>query len=155
MRHSRLILAEDEFVIALDLEAILSELGYEVVGLATSAPALICLAETHAPDLALVDVRLAGGTSGLHAVRQLADRHRLPSIVISGHIEREAVERAGAVGLLSKPVQPALLDRLVAAACAVACGAAPAAFPAGYIHQPWLVGLPRTVDAGAEARAGT
>ncbi len=66
-----LLVAEDEFLVALDLQTTLEENGYEVCGLAATARDAVALATRHRPNLALVDVNLARGSNGLDAVSQL------------------------------------------------------------------------------------
>ncbi|MEJ2006234.1 MAG: response regulator, partial [Cyclobacteriaceae bacterium] len=56
----RIVIAEDEMIIAEDLKDILENLGYEVVGIGISAKEALQLTGTHAPDLALLDIRLKG-----------------------------------------------------------------------------------------------
>lgn len=60
----RVLVVEDEFFVALDLESILLEAGKEVVGIAAEADEAVVLARRERPDLVLMDIRLAGGSDG-------------------------------------------------------------------------------------------
>lgn len=108
-----LLVAEDEFVVALDLEISLEEKGYAVCGIALTAEDAVRLAERSPVDLAVVDVNLAGGSNGLDAVKLMRERFSVPSIVVSGHARSEEAKAAGAVGLMSKPIDIKQLLRLI------------------------------------------
>ena len=127
------LIAEDEFLIAMDLEHVVQQLGYDICGIATTAPEAVRLAESARPDLALVDVRLARGTNGLDAVKDIRERLDVPSIVISGHIERSDAERAGARGWLRKPIAPDALAPLMSAVLSAARGETPGQPPTDFI----------------------
>lgn len=108
-----LLVAEDEFVVALDLEISLEEKGYAVCGIALTAEDVVRLAERSPVDLAVIDVNLAGGSNGLEAVKLMRERFSVPSIVVSGHARSEEAKAAGAVGLMSKPIDIKQLLRLI------------------------------------------
>lgn len=109
-----LLVAEDEFLVALDLEILLEEKGYGVCGVVPSAEEAVRLAERSSVDLALVDVNLAGGSNGLDAVSAMRERFSVPSIVISGHALMEEAKAAGAIGWIPKPIDAKQLIRLIA-----------------------------------------
>ncbi len=113
MSHkAKLIIAEDEQIIALGMQMFLSAAGHEVCGIAKTAPEAVRLAEEHRPHLALLDVRLADGTDGTEAARHLKDLG-IPAILVTGHLDREQAVAVGALGLLKKPYDPQrLLDMI-------------------------------------------
>jgi CheY-like chemotaxis protein len=91
------------------------------------------LAERSPVDLAVVDVQLAGGSNGLDAVKLMRERFSVPSIVVSGHARSEEAKAAGAVGLMSKPIDIKQLLRLIEYVlgkgdCEGATGTAPRGF---------------------------
>lgn len=112
-RPLRLLLVEDEALIAMDLEAIVEDLGYEPVGLAASVTQAISLLDgiPDAPDLAIVDANL-GGTSA----RPIVDRLRakgIPTIIASGY-EAAELQRMGFEGeYLRKPYSSAGIQAAV------------------------------------------
>ena len=108
-----LLVAEDEFLVALDLELSLEEKGYGVCGVVPSAEEAVRLAERSPVDLALVDVNLAGGSNGLDAVRARRERFFVPSIVVSGHARLEEAKAAGAIGWMPKSIDTKQLLRLI------------------------------------------
>jgi DNA-binding NtrC family response regulator len=100
-----ILLLEDEPFIALDLEGLLDENGYDVVCLTTSAEALAWL-DAHTPLMAIIDPRLSDGICSA-VVRRLADRE-VPFVVYSGE-PASIVDEEPAFGLgkhLSKPATP-------------------------------------------------
>lgn len=131
-RKARLIIAEDEQIIALGMQIFLSEAGHEVCGIAKTAPEAVRLAEQHRPQLALLDVRLADGTDGTDAARQLKGDLGIPAILVTGHLDRAQAIEAGALGLLKKPYDPyRLLEMIEAAMQWLDDGAIDGAVPAG------------------------
>ena len=69
--RSRVLIVEDEFLIALDLEAAMSGLGFEICGLAPNAEEARSLAMSHQPDVVLVDVYLGGAREGIETAYAL------------------------------------------------------------------------------------
>lgn len=111
-----ILVAEDDASVAMMLTGVLEDLGHRVVTVVDTAEAAIAAAVSLPIDLALVDVWLANGSNGLTAVRALAGRHAVPSIVCSAHSLAEEAQAAGAVAFLSKPFRVADLEAALAAA---------------------------------------
>ena len=108
------MIVEDEALIALDLEMQVETAGHHVVAIAASADQAVERAAAARPDIALMDIRLAGGSSGADAARRLYDRWGIRCLFVSGTLGaelREALAPLRPVALLSKPVSPALLAR--------------------------------------------
>ncbi|WP_370161504.1 response regulator [Limimaricola soesokkakensis] len=115
----RILIVEDEVFIALDLEMQLMDLGHEVVGIAASKTAAVELAYAHVPDLALVDLHLAGPSSGAEAAVALRLELGIPSIILSGSLHELSEAEIAAIRpitLLGKPFSPV---KLHAAVCEV------------------------------------
>jgi two-component system, response regulator PdtaR len=98
----RLIIAEDQLLVALDMETIVTNAGHEVCGIAANADEALTLVAEHRPDLALLDVEL-GGTDGLEAARLIMDRWQVPTLLVTGHVSMEIARDVGVVGLVRKP----------------------------------------------------
>lgn len=86
----RLLLIEDEPLIALDLETILEGLGHEVVGLAVSHAEALRLTDALRPDGAFVDVRLKDGFTGPGIARALRDDYGVACAFVTGNPEQVA-----------------------------------------------------------------
>jgi AmiR/NasT family two-component response regulator len=101
----RVLVVEDEFLIALDVEDALRELGCEVVGpVATVAQALAVLADPAGCDLAVLDVRLAEGSTA--PLAQALSRQGIPFVVLTGYDRSQLSEPAlREAVLLGKPLQ--------------------------------------------------
>jgi DNA-binding NarL/FixJ family response regulator len=115
---ARILIVEDEPLIAIDLEATLQTLGFDVCGCASNAREAVELATARRPDLVLMDVFLEDGCEGTKAAKWLNDACDIPVLFVSGHGGRDTLERIRRVlpraQLFSKPVAP---DRLAEAIC--------------------------------------
>jgi CheY-like chemotaxis protein len=111
------LIIEDETLIALDLEALVENLGHKVVGVARTRAEAATIAHGHRPGLILADIQLADGSSGLDAVNDLLNMFEVPVIFITAYPERYLTgERPEPAFLVSKPYQPATLSALVSQA---------------------------------------
>lgn len=90
----RILIVEDEVLIALDLKGRLESSGYEVVGIASSADMAVTLARSHTPDLVLMDIRLQGGSDGIEAAAEVRRQMDIPVVFLTSHSDVETVDRA-------------------------------------------------------------
>ena len=100
------LIVEDEFTIALDLEYQLQELGFEVLGIAQTYREALALAENLKPQVILMDVQLKGQGSGIEAARAIAERWQIPLVFLTAQSDRATFEEAmstGPFGFLLKP----------------------------------------------------
>ncbi|MEL7486384.1 MAG: helix-turn-helix domain-containing protein [Pseudomonadota bacterium] len=103
---ARVLIIEDETIVARDLEQILRSNDHEVVGIAKNAIAAIDLAEQHAPDVALVDIQLKGDRDGVTLAYHLRDILDLKIIFVTSHADPQTMRRVSAVkpnGYILKP----------------------------------------------------
>ena len=104
----KVLIVEDEVMMAMGLETGLSLLGYDVCEFATSGEEAIKLTEREKPDVVIMDIRLAGSMDGIQAAKAIISRRDVPIIFMSGYsLEevRERVEEIGPVACLEKPVR--------------------------------------------------
>jgi len=117
--RSRVLIVEDEFLIALDLEAAMTGLGFEICGLAPNGDEARSLAMDHQPDVVLVDVYLGGAREGIETARWLRDVCDVSVVFVTAHTDAATVERIKEVvpgsPILSKPVYREHLAKAVAA----------------------------------------
>jgi len=101
---SRILIIEDEMIIALDLENLVSELGHTVVGIATTREEAVKLAKETGPDLVLADIQLADGSSGVDAASDILGTLNIPVIFITAFPECLLTgERLEPTYLIAKP----------------------------------------------------
>ena len=101
----RVVVAEDEALIRLDLVEMLTESGYEVVGQAGDGEAAIELTEREKPDLVVMDVKMPK-LDGISAAERIAKQRISPVVILTAFSQRDLVERAldaGAMAYLTKP----------------------------------------------------
>ncbi len=101
----RVVVAEDEALIRLDLVEMLTEAGYEVVGQAGDGEAAIEITEKEKPDLVVMDVKMPK-LDGISAAERIANQRIAPVVILTAFSQRDLVERArdaGAMAYLTKP----------------------------------------------------
>ena len=101
----RVVVAEDEALIRLDLVEMLTEAGYEVVGQAGDGEAAITITEKEKPDLVVMDVKMPK-LDGISAAERIANQRIAPVVILTAFSQRDLVERArdaGAMAYLTKP----------------------------------------------------
>lgn len=106
MTSTRILIVEDERIIAEDLRECLELMGYEVMGIATSGQQAIDLVGAEQPDLMLMDINLRGDIDGVEVARQLSGSVDVPVIFLSAFADKQIVERAKQVGPFGYLVKP-------------------------------------------------
>jgi CheY-like chemotaxis protein len=99
----RILIIEDEILIALELESLLQDLGHDVVGMAASSGEALSLGQELKPDLAFVDIHLADGPTGVDVARHLAAQHQVTVLFMTANTKRIPEDFAGAWGVIAKP----------------------------------------------------
>ena len=94
MTKTRILVVEDEVIVARDIRLQLVELGYEPVGHATRGEQAVAMAEALRPDLVLMDVQLAGAMDGISAAEQIRSRLALPVVFLTAFGGDDSLERA-------------------------------------------------------------
>jgi len=110
----RVVIAEDEALIRMDLAEMLAEQGYDVVGEAAEGQAAVDLAREHQPDLVMMDVQMPG-VDGITAASQIAAERIAPVVMLTAFSQRELVERAREAGAMAYLVKPFTASDLVPA----------------------------------------
>jgi len=103
------LIVEDEFLIAIDLESTVKDMGLDVIGLATDKEQALRLAPM--ADIAFVDVNLADGATGPEIGRRLVEEFGVTVVFMTGNPEAVAGRVQGALGVVSKPTTPAIVQR--------------------------------------------
>jgi CheY-like chemotaxis protein len=114
---ARVLIIEDEPLIGLDLETIVTEIGHEVVGIAPTRTEAVKMARQARPGLVLADVQLADGSSGIDAVNDILVDLSVPVIFITAYPERLLTgERAEPTFLITKPFRPEMVKAVMSQA---------------------------------------
>ena len=109
----RVLIVENDVIIAMHLAMLVAEFGHEVVASVGSASEAMNQAMALAPDVALMDIRLDGG-SGVDAARELHERQALRCIFVSANLDeptRAALLPYDPIEFVGKPVVPVVLQR--------------------------------------------
>ncbi|MFD7642510.1 ANTAR domain-containing response regulator [Kitasatospora sp. NPDC059795] len=111
---TRIVIAEDEALIRLDLKEMLEEEGYTVVGEAGDGETAVRLVEELKPDLAILDVKMPV-LDGLSAAERIHEQHLAPVLMLTAFSQRELVDRARDAGAMAYIVKPFSKSDLVPA----------------------------------------
>jgi DNA-binding response OmpR family regulator len=130
---AKVMIAEDDLMIADMTEEMLVQHGYEVCGIARTVAEAVALARRCRPDLALVDLRLADGGLGTEIAAQLGNLAKLGVLYASGNVSHVTLTAADGHACLAKPYRSVDLMRgLEIVSEIVATGAAVPPFPRGF-----------------------
>ncbi|MDO8901468.1 MAG: response regulator [Phenylobacterium sp.] len=112
----RVLITEDNWLVAGEWQAALEDAGYEVVGLAASAEEALEICERETPDLILMDIRLLGDRDGVEAAKDARTRFDIPSVFVSAHDDSDVRRRAAEarpLGWITKPVVASRIPELL------------------------------------------
>ena len=101
----RILIAEDETIIRLDLRDLLVRSGFEVVAEAKDGEEAVALARSEAPDLAILDVKMPR-LDGIEAARRILDERAIPIVMLTAYGQEELVSRAVEAGVFGYLVKP-------------------------------------------------
>lgn len=116
MTATRILIVEDEILVARDLQQQLNALGYTVIGIAASGERALALVTEMQPQLVLMDIRLQGDLDGIATAEQIRQRHALPIVYLTAHADAATVQRARVTepfGYILKPFEERELHTVV------------------------------------------
>jgi AmiR/NasT family two-component response regulator len=120
LERTRVIIADDESIIRMDLREMLTNLGYLVVGEAGDGRSVVNLARELKPDVAVLDIKMPG-MDGIEVARILTEEKIAPAVLLTAYSQRDLVERAkeaGVVGYITKPMRESDLTPAIEVAMA-------------------------------------
>jgi CheY-like chemotaxis protein len=115
MEKARILIAEDEGIVALDLSMQLQALGFLVVATVRSGEEAVDQAIRTHPDLIMMDVRLKGNMDGIEAAAAIVDRLDIPVVFVSALADKDTIERAKSVRHAGHVVKPFSRQKMIAA----------------------------------------
>ena len=102
---TRVVVAEDEAIIRMDLRELLQEEGYEVVAECGRGDEAVTLVREHGPDVALLDIKMPG-MNGIAAARIIAEERRAAVVLVTAFSQKELIEEASDAGVFGYIVKP-------------------------------------------------
>lgn len=115
--RARVLIIEDEPIIAMDIEHVTMDMGHEVVEIVDTRDAAVEAARRHGPDLVLADIQLADGSSGIDAVKDILGEREAPVIFVTAYPERLLTgTRPEPTFLIAKPFVDATLKATISQA---------------------------------------
>jgi DNA-directed RNA polymerase specialized sigma24 family protein/AmiR/NasT family two-component response regulator len=115
--HTNVLIIEDETIISMDLEALVEELGHNVVGVARTRTEAMALSQKTKPGLIMADIQLADGSSGLDAVADILAGMEVPVVFITAYPQRLLTgERPEPTFLITKPFQHEVVKSVISQA---------------------------------------
>ncbi|MDH7604410.1 MAG: response regulator [Melioribacter sp.] len=115
MQKRKILIVEDEAIVALEIKYRLTSLNYEVVGTASTGEKALALAEETRPDLVLMDLKLKGKMNGLETAHELKNKFSIPSIFITAYSDDTTLNEIQENGfiILQKPFTPEELQNVI------------------------------------------
>ncbi|MCL4443430.1 MAG: response regulator [Actinobacteria bacterium] len=110
----RVVIAEDEAIIRLDLREILEEDGFIVVGETGRGEEVDSIVRDTHPDLAILDIKMPG-MDGIEVARQIREQYNVPAVILTAFSQRDLIEQARDAGVLAYLVKPFQRRELTAA----------------------------------------
>jgi two-component system, response regulator PdtaR len=111
---TRVVIAEDEAIIRLDLKEILSDAGFDVVGETGRGDEAVELVDRTSPDLVILDIKMPG-MDGLAAARAIKERHQAAVLILTAFSQRDLIEDARDAGVAAYLVKPFRRNELLPA----------------------------------------
>jgi two-component system response regulator LytT len=108
MSKIKILIIEDELIIAENMKEMLHELDYEVIGIASDTEEAYKILREKIPDIALIDIKLQHGEDGIELANSIKEEHDIPVVFISSFSDKETIERAKFVkpgGYIVKPFE--------------------------------------------------
>ncbi|GAB4445483.1 MAG: hypothetical protein Kow0031_28050 [Anaerolineae bacterium] len=108
MQKARIVIVEDESIVALDIRNRLNRLGYTVLDMAATGEDAINAVGNTQPDIVLMDIQLKGRMDGIEAAARIKDRHNIPVIYLTAYADETTLQRAKiteSFGYLLKPFE--------------------------------------------------
>ena len=116
MNEKKVLIVEDEGLLAMNMKRVLVNGGFSVTGIAVSGEKALKSVKENRPDLVLMDIKLKGKLDGIETVELINEQHSIPVIYLSAHADENTMNRASRtnpIGFIRKPVEEGQLCRIV------------------------------------------
>lgn len=115
-RKPKILMVEDDMIIATDISMQLTQLGYDVIGISTHAEDALQILEQNTPDLIIMDIVLSGSMNGIDASILILEKYQVPIIFLTSNTDDATFQKALVAkpyAFISKPFQKSELERIV------------------------------------------
>ncbi len=106
MAEGRILIVEDEHIVAMGIKRMLKNLGYTVTGVASSGEDAIVKAESTFPDVVLMDIMLKGDMDGVEAAKKIKEKFEIPVVYLTAYSDNKILERAKTTEPLGYIIKP-------------------------------------------------
>lgn len=106
MTEERILIVEDEYIVAMGIKRMLKNMGYTLAGIASSGEEAVNKAESTFPDLVLMDIMLKGEMNGIEAAKEIKARFGIPVVYLTACSESKIVEHAWKTGHSGYVIKP-------------------------------------------------
>lgn len=123
METKKVLIVEDEMIIAMLIERMVSNMGHQVIDKVSSGEEAIKKALEYSPDLILMDIRLKGEMDGIDAIGKIQEKMNIPVIYISGNSDLahlEKIETTEYIDFISKPITESDLSKSLSKSFSIA-----------------------------------
>jgi DNA-binding response OmpR family regulator len=127
----KILVAEDDVLLAMSLTEALAEAGYAVLGPAKTVAEGLAIIEADRPQLAILNINLLDGSKGTELAAVLVRRWNIPCLFVSGEMVEAREHRDLALGYICKPYDPSIVLASIEVARSLGEGKKPAAIPPG------------------------
>ena len=141
----KVLIVEDQALLALDLEMVVGDAGCRIVGAAMDQPGALAIAAHDPPDIALVDINLLDGQTGPLIARHLVDTYGTAVVFLTANLEQIPEGFAGALGAVSKPFDEQTIRAVVAFARRFILTRTVSDPPRRFRLTPWLTTPPADI----------
>jgi len=141
----RVMIVEDQALLAMELELVLGDSGCDVVGCAMDTDSALAIAEREKPDLALIDMNLLDGMTGPEIARRMVSEHGAACVFLTANPEQIPDGFAGALGVVSKPFDESTIRAVVAFARQFIQHRIVGEPPRRFVPAPWLIRSPADI----------
>ena len=93
MKKVKVLIVEDESIIAMETESVLTGLGYEIVAIVDTGEKAIEVTEQQKPDIILMDIRIKGEIDGIDTAEIIRSKFEIPVVFLTAHLDEERLEK--------------------------------------------------------------
>jgi CheY-like chemotaxis protein len=113
---NKVLILEDEVLLAMNLELSLKEMGYSVLGCVITGEEALSIIEKDKPDVVLIDISLDGEIDGIETTKRIKNKYNIPIVIMTGSTDHDTLKKANdlnPVGIIYKPITDRKLSSIL------------------------------------------